>query len=246
MLTVSKLRIDFSNGVIHTPLTGDDKRDLYNFVRSAFLDGVLPITKIVGFKLEDNASLSVGSLLDRCQNILDNNLEISSKLESLCFVGSSGSTIVEVEGSLSSEDIQNSMLPDDLELISEHIDILTENRVEDEPLTELNGLLADYSSDNRILLKLIFRQSSGFHNMTDNLTYMIKEFNDKEDIFGDRMIISEFMPINSNHSLSKHIRFLPFIDDKEDIKFVSKLNENLLNKLWNSFLDTLIEKGVEE
>ena len=82
--------------------------------------------------------------------------------------------------------------------------------------------------------------------MTDNLTYMIKEFNDKEDIFGDRMIISEFMPINSNHSLSKHIRFLPFIDDKEDIKFVSKLNENLLSKLWNSFFDTLIEKGVEE
>lgn len=249
MLRLRDLKISFGNGVINTPLSGTELRDLYNFIREAFLSGLLPVTKIIGFKIEGNDNESC-SLLDRYPNLSSNNLEISSRLESLCFIGNEGVITIDVKGSvLTSDDIDNNILYDpSVRLVNPTTEIFRVIQVEDFELTEETGLFSEYNSDSdsNIVLKLILRRDSGFKSMTDNLTYMLTRFNDTKDVYENRVIISEFMPINSNHSLSKFIRFLPFLEGDTEIKYKSELDTNLLNTLWNSFLDILHEKGVEE
>lgn len=179
--------------------------------REAFLDNKIPITKIIGFYLEDGEK-SRNYAIRRSSNCLTNPIEISKNLSKV---------VVENTDAIvcRTKRLIGDVYSDNIKFIhaGKEIGLLTKNQY-------LFTLLKPSS------LCVFLNKETGFKRIEDNVDIMKNKWKDMFEIETDK-----YYPLNTLHSVAEDIFILPC--DGKEIRYRLRNSEDdeIFSQLWEEY-----------
>lgn len=204
---------DFMNGFMLTGLTGEELREAYNMFRISVLDGLVPVTKAIGFKLFSSMNMEDLAAIDRHTSCLENMVELSKNVSKVIFISNTGFAV-------SSKEKVGDVTAGNAGFMSDGKEV----KVLDESCYL-------YNSTEPLGIRVFVYENTGYHSMEENVELMRSIYS------GNMEESSTFFPLNTNHSLIDYINILPF--DGQTIRYRLKkgFTEEDLSILWKRYLE---------
>lgn len=179
--------------------------------REAFLDNKIPITKIIGFYLEDGDK-SRNYAVRRSANCLNNPVEISKNLSKVV-VENTDATICRTRrlvGDVYSDDVKFIHNSQEIKLLTKDIFLFT--------------LLKPSS------ICVFLNRDTGFKRIEDNVGIMKMKWIDMPDLD-----IEKYYPLNTLHSVAEDIFILPCDGKTIRYRLRNPDDDEVFSKLWDEY-----------
>lgn len=200
------------NGVLICNTT--DREELLEIdrqFREAFLDNKIPITKIIGYYLED-ADKSRNYPVKRSVNCLNNPIENSKNLAKLVVENTDAviTRTVRMTGDVYAEDIEFIHNAKKIKLLTKNMFIFT--------------LLKPSS------LCVFLNKATGFKRIEDNVDIIRKACSDMGSIDPNK-----YYPLNTLHSVAEDIFILPFNGKEIRYRLRNPEDDEIFSSLWDEY-----------
>lgn len=200
------------NGKLVTDIT--DREALFQLdreFREAFLDNKIPITKIIGFYLEDR-DMTRNFAIRRSPNCLNNPVEISNNLSKVI--------LESTEASISRTLYKTG------EIYSDNLAFV------------VNGTVLEILNKNEYLLTLlqptsicaILNTTTGSKTIEDNVEIMREKAKYMRGVEPEK-----YYPINTLHSVAERIFILPFNGTEIRYRLEKPEDDAVFTKLWEKY-----------
>jgi hypothetical protein len=198
----------FSNGELMLDCTASERREIYDLFRVSILDGLIPISKVVGLKHTSSYNYSDVSAIDRHRACKENMMELARNVSKLIFVSDIGVS-VDTEETIGKIYANNAGFTSNSRLVE-----------------VLDGNIYLYTSIDYIGLRLFVLKQAGYNLLEDNVKKMRMELSRSY----------EYFPINSEHVLLDYVRVLPMFGDKIRYRLINNISEKHIEKLWLDYI----------
>lgn len=202
--------MQFKDGIVI--LQGEDPVIVYKDIRRAFMDGELPVHKVIGFKIVNPRRLS--NINKRESAIAESVFDIATNLSKLTFVGIKDNVCTIATNELSNIPMDTGSLE------------LTLNGRRIEPIDNQVYICTPVSE---VSLRLVVASNIGEVTMDTNCDLLKYNIDNHEAYF----------PIQTYHSLVNYVTILPWFG-KGDIRYklnssTSTLTDDILNSIWKEW-----------
>ena len=201
------MRIKLSEGIVEI-INQPSSKDCIPRLASHILDGKIPITKIIGFSVADSKGLSKATVLERTLNCLQPMTVLARNLSYLSFSeATQDKGVLHLSaGTFDSSSFLPACGGQFLQPIVSGIPVL--------------------SSIGEIVMHFVFRCSTGFASIDDNVNYMVN----KGGIY-----IHQYFPIQSSHTFADY--FWLATPSRYMLRYDVDVNVALIEQLINKHIE---------
>lgn len=197
-----------SEGVMELDCTEIERREVYDLFRVSVLDGLIPISKVIGFKHKSAYSFEDVAAIERHQACKENMIELSKNISKLIFLDDTG------------------IFVDTAELIGEVYAYNAELTSNNNTVNVLDKNLYMYTTSEHCGIRFFVARQTGYKLVEENVKFMNNEFSKS----------FEFFPLNTAHTLLEYVRVLPYMDHKIRYRLTDGIKDSDIEKLWLRFI----------
>ena len=207
----------FKDGVVQLH-AGESLIQAYRNTLDIIYDNKLPLTKVIGFYVEDNFSANSKSL-DRNKSVMENMIQLSSNLSKVVFVpfrdmiekDSNKFTLIKLRARRG-------------EIVTTKTkDAFKRNTSAVQPITESQHIL---SALNDVSLTMIVIDYAGYVSMESAASLI------EQAVSGFEREGSSFFPMNTDFSLIDYVKILPPQNGRISYRLENGMTDETLNLYW--------------
>lgn len=221
-------RSSMRDGILHVDGTLQDKKEVYDIFRISVLDGLIPIKKVIGFKIISYDNVSNVGAVERHSSCLENMIQLSTNASKLIFVPR-----IPI-GDFINTGIQTGVITS--------ANAKFKNNTREVPVLDKKVYL--YHANSDMGLRLYINENIGLHLMEENVDIMKQGWGESKESSKSLLGIdnasensSMYFPLNTEHSLIEYLSVLPFRDGEIRYKIRQGVSESDIEFLWHNYVN---------